>query len=44
MTDRWTDAEGHEWPITGHWCAACGLPLTPTSGSPVHPLCEESTP
>lgn len=40
MTGRWTDAEGHKWPITGHWCAACGLPLIPTDGFSIHPGCE----
>lgn len=40
MTYRWTDDEGHEWPITGHWCTACGLPLIPTDDSTIHPGCE----
>ena len=39
---RWTDEYGHQWPITGHWCDTCGLPLIPVGGSPRHPLCEES--
>lgn len=24
---RWTDEQGHAWPVTGLWCTACGLPL-----------------
>ncbi len=27
IADRWTDDDGHAWPLTGRWCDACGLPL-----------------
>lgn len=27
--ERWIDPEGHAWPITGHTCRTCGLPLDP---------------
>lgn len=41
MTPRtWTDPDGHHWPITGHYCTECGLPLIPTNG-PAHPLCAQ---
>lgn len=26
-TLRWTDPEGHTWPLTGYRCRLCGLPL-----------------
>jgi hypothetical protein len=26
---RWTDPDGAAWPLTGHLCAVCGLPLDP---------------
>ena len=39
--NRWTDPEGHEWPITGIYCDDCGLPLIPVNGSTTHPNCEE---
>jgi hypothetical protein len=29
MTQRWIDAEGAAWPVTGHWCRLCGCPLDP---------------
>ena len=38
---RWTDPEGHHWPITGFYCDDCGLPLIPVAGSTTHPLCDE---
>lgn len=41
--DRWTDAEGHRWPVTGTWCTSCGLPLVPVDGRPTHPNCPERT-
>ncbi len=42
MTRRWIDHEGHAWPITGHVCTACGLPLIrSTYGQTTHPNCEE---
>lgn len=28
--DRLIDDQGHEWPVTGYWCRACGMPLHPT--------------
>lgn len=41
MMRRWTDPEGHAWPITGHICDRCGLPLIPTVTTPTaHPMCE----
>jgi len=39
--NRWTDTEGHRWPITGIVCNVCGLPLIPVAGSKAHPLCDE---
>jgi hypothetical protein len=27
--ERWTDPEGHAWPVTGYECTICGLPLDP---------------
>lgn len=33
--------DGTLYPITGHWCRRCGLPLTPiTDTQQEHPLCE----
>lgn len=40
---RWTDPEGDEWPITGHYCDVCRLPLIPVNDSTIHPLCMETT-
>lgn len=37
---RWTDAEGHAWPLTGQWCNTCGLPLIRVSNLDTHPTCE----
>lgn len=39
--DRWTDDVGDAWPITSHWCDACGLPLIPVDGVGTHPCCED---
>lgn len=39
---QWADDKGHTWPITGHWCEACGLPLIPVNGNTTHPCCEET--
>jgi len=27
VVTRWTDEDGHTWPVTGQWCHECGLPL-----------------
>jgi hypothetical protein len=27
LTEVITDAQGDHWPITGHWCSVCGMPL-----------------
>ena len=41
---RWTDHQGHQWPITGHECAQCGLPLIKTTlNQATHPGCEAVT-
>lgn len=43
--NRWTDDEGHEWPVTGAYCAECGLPLHRLlieRGMPTHFLCAEA--
>lgn len=43
-TERLTDPEGHHWPVTGHWCDACGMPLTPyIEDQTVHPNCEDES-
>lgn len=40
---RWLDSAGHSWPITGTWCALCGLPLVAVEpGQRAHPCCEDS--
>lgn len=37
---RWTDHDGHHWPITGQVCVVCGLPRTDVGdGQSAHPLC-----
>lgn len=39
---RWLDAAGHAWPLTGEWCALCGLPLVVIEPWQVaHPSCED---
>lgn len=39
--ERLKDAQGHEWPITGYWCDACGMPLHGSLRDVgVHPTCE----
>ena len=38
--NRWTDPDGHDWPITGDTCAACGLPLIKVDGNSAHPTCD----
>lgn len=39
------DSQGNEWPVTGYWCDACGLPLHPTLRTVgVHPTCEVRQP
>jgi hypothetical protein len=27
--ERLVDDQGHEWPVTGYYCLACGMPLHP---------------
>lgn len=37
---RWTDPDGHTWPVTGHVCAICGLPrIDVGDGATTHPTC-----
>ena len=39
---RWTDRDGHSWPITGRHCHTCGLPLhrlLAATGATTHWLC-----
>jgi hypothetical protein len=39
--ERLIDRQGHDWPVTGYWCAVCGMPLHKillVDG--VHPTCE----
>lgn len=39
---RWTDPAGHDWPVTGHVCTVCGLPLIrSTHMQETHPNCTE---
>lgn len=39
--ERWTDPDGHPWPITGRWCSICGLPrIDVGDGLTTHPTCE----
>jgi hypothetical protein len=43
---RWTDTDGHDWPVTGYWCTECGLPLAAAlvdRGETTHPNCEVAT-
>lgn len=36
-----TDKQGHHWPITGHYCQTCGMPMHPTNQPyGTHPTCE----
>ena len=36
-----TDNDGHNWPITGHWCETCGMPLHPAlTNEGTHPNCQ----
>jgi hypothetical protein len=38
---RLIDPQGHDWPVTGYWCAVCGMPLHKILlGDGVHPNCE----
>ena len=41
-TERWTDPDGHHWPLTGFFCQACRLPMIPTAGYTTHPTCGSS--
>lgn len=39
---RWTDRDGHSWPITGRHCHTCGRPLhrlLVAAGATTHWLC-----
>lgn len=40
---RVTDMDGHKWPITGHTCTTCGMPLIPCDNQTTHPTCEPET-
>lgn len=34
------DSDGDRWPMTGWWCQACDMPLTPVRpGQETHPWC-----
>lgn len=35
------DRAGHLWPLTGHWCSTCGMPLLRVRNESVHPTCDE---
>ena len=38
---RWTDPDGHDWPITGFTCVVCSLPLHPgLRDVGTHPTCD----
>jgi len=42
LATRWTDHHGHSWPITGHQCPRCGLPLIRAEpDQTTHPNCDE---
>lgn len=41
--NRVKDREGHEWPVTGHFCTICRWPLIPVNNSTTHPNCETET-
>lgn len=37
-----TDQDGHNWPITGHYCHTCGMPMHPVNlPYGTHPTCDE---
>lgn len=36
--------DGASWPVTGHWCQVCGLPLWRVDGSTTHPTCGPEAP
>ena len=41
MTGRSVDADGHDWPDTGHVCSVCGWPLDPVHAEVgIHPGCD----
>lgn len=40
---RWVDDQGHSWPVTGNWCAVCGLPVISVGSSNTHPCCEATS-
>lgn len=40
MSRRWTDPDGHDWPITKHRCSVCGLPLDRVVDNTAHPTCD----
>lgn len=34
------DRAGHLWPLTGHWCSVCGMPLLRVNrDDTAHPTC-----
>jgi len=40
ITDPW----GALWPVTGHWCDGCGMPLWTDDPSGLHPNCTPGAP
>lgn len=44
MTVRRVEIDGALWPVTGHWCSVCGLPLWRVDGSTTHPTCDPDEP
>lgn len=39
-----TDRHGADWPVTGKWCDACGMPLAVEAPGRVHPGCQHAEP
>lgn len=44
MSVKRVTIDGALWPVTGHWCQVCGLPLWRVDGSTTHPACGPDEP
>jgi hypothetical protein len=42
--ERIADAHGAAWPVTGRWCATCGMPLAVEAGGQIHQGCQAAGP
>ena len=41
---RIVDGSGADWPITGHRCLVCRMPLDPAVDDSIHPTCRPAQP